>query len=66
MEENKEILNKNRGPSSEKGGIVNFLHGGFLHLAVLFDFIPGLCFHIKENILSICATIVFIHIFHDP
>ena len=57
MEENKEILNRNHARTeSKKGGKVNFLHGGCLHLAVLFDFIPGLCLHIKENILSICAT----------
>ena len=51
---------------SKKGGKVNFLHGGCLHLVVLFDYIPGLCFDIKENIVSICATTVFRHIFHDP
>ena len=31
---------------SKKGGKVDFLNGGCLHLVVLFDFIPGICFHI--------------------
>ena len=66
MEENKINFQQQSRTKSKKGGKVNFLHGGCLHSVVLFDFIPGLCFHIKDNILSICATIVFIHIFHDP
>ena len=66
MEENKINFKQQSRTKSKKGGKVNFLHGDCLHSVVLFDFIPGLCFHIKDNILSICATIVFIHIFHDP
>ena len=55
MEENKINFKQQSRTKSKKGGRVNFLHGGCLHSVVLFDFIPGLCFHIKDNILSISS-----------
>ena len=51
--------------AQEAGGKVKFLHGGCLHLVVLFDSI-GVWVSIKEIILSICPTSVFMYTFHDP
>ena len=42
-------MRKKSRTKSKKGGKVNFLRGGCLHLVVLFGSVAGLCFHIYKR-----------------